>query len=301
MSETMDDFKDAIDHSFRKMRVGDIIKATVIGVSDTEVTVDLGTYTDGVIPLEECSNDPQFSIQKDIEVGSEVSVMVIRGENENGSIVLSLKQANDILVWEELEQAMKDRKVFSVKLTQAVPAGVVGYVKGIRAFLPASQLSLSYVDNTEEWVGRTVDAIIITADAEKQKLVLSAKEILKEQAALEKNSRLSRLVPGVVMEGSVERMESYGVFVKIGEGLTGLVHISQITNKFIKSPKEVVKLGDKVKVKILGITGDRISLSMKEAEEILPEEDKAEEEVFEYQSEGEASTSLGDLLKGIKL
>lgn len=301
MSETMDDFKDAIDHSFRKMRVGDIITATVIGVSDTEVTVDLGTYTDGVIPLEECSNDPQFSIKKDIEVGSEVSVMVIQGENENGSIVLSLKQANDILVWEELEQAMKDRQVFSVKLTQAVPAGVVGYVKGIRAFLPASQLSLSYVDDTEEWVGKTVDAIIITADAEKQKLVLSAKEILKEQAALEKNSRLSRLVPGVVMEGTIERMESYGVFVKIGEGLTGLVHISQITNKFIKSPKEVVKLGDKVKVKILGITGDRISLSMKQAEELLPEEDKAEEEVFEYQSEGEASTSLGDLLKGIKL
>lgn len=300
MSETMDDFRDAIDHSFRKMRVGDIVNATVIGVSDTEVTVDLGTYTDGVIPLEECSNDPQFSIKKDIEVGSEVSVMVIRGENENGSIVLSLKRANDILVWEELKEAMEERKVFSVKLAQAVPSGVVGYVKGIRAFLPASQLSLSYVDDVEEWVGRTVDAIIITADEEKQKLVLSAKEILKEQAVLEKNSRLARLVPGSVLEGTIERMESYGVFVNIGEGMTGLVHISQITNKFIKSPKEVVKLGDKVKVKILAITGDRISLSMKEAEEILPEEQE-EEEVFEYQSEGEASTSLGDLLKGIKL
>lgn len=300
MSETMDDFRDAIDHSFRKMRVGDIVNATVIGVSDTEVIVDLGTYTDGVIPLEECSNDPQFSIKKDIEVGSEVSVMVIRGENENGSIVLSLKRANDILVWEELKEAMEERKVFSVKLAQAVPSGVVGYVKGIRAFLPASQLSLSYVDDVEEWVGRTVDAIIITADEEKQKLVLSAKEILKEQAVLEKNSRLARLVPGSVLEGTIERMESYGVFVNIGEGMTGLVHISQITNKFIKSPKEVVKLGDKVKVKILAITGDRISLSMKEAEEILPEEQE-EEEVFEYQSEGEASTSLGDLLKGIKL
>lgn len=300
MSETMDDFKDAIDHSFRKMRVGDIVTATVIGVSDTEVTVDLGTYTDGVVPLEECSNDPQFSIKKDIEVGASISVMVIQRENENGSIVLSLKRANDILVWENLEKAMEERQVFSVKLTQAVPSGVVGYVKGIRAFLPASQLSLSYVENVEEWVGRTVDAIIITADAEKQKLVLSAKEILKEKAVLEKNGRLSRLVPGTILEGTIERMESYGVFVNIGEGLTGLVHISQITDRFIKSPKEVVKLGDKVKVKILGINGDRISLSMKQAEEILPEE-HGEEEVFEYQSEGEASTSLGDLLKGIKL
>lgn len=300
MSETMDDFKDAIDHSFRKMRVGDIVNATVIGVSDTEVTVDLGTYTDGVIPLEECSNDPQFSIKKDIEVGAFVSVMVIQGENENGSIVLSLKRANDILIWEELNKAMEERQVFSVKLIQAVPSGVVGYVKGIRAFLPASQLSLSYVENVEEWVGRTVDAIIITADAQKQKLVLSAKEILKEKAVLEKNGRLSRLVPGTILEGTIERMESYGVFVNIGEGLTGLVHISQITDRFIKSPKEVVKLGDKVKVKILGINGDRISLSMKQAEEILPEEN-GEEEGFEYQSEGEASTSLGDLLKGIKL
>ena len=300
MTETMDDFKDAIDHSFRKMRVGDIVTATVIGVSDTEVTVDLGTYTDGVVPLEECSNDPQFSIKKDIEVGASISVMVIQRENENGSIVLSLTRANDILVWDNLEKAMEERQVFSVKLTQAVPSGVVGYVKGIRAFLPASQLSLSYVENVEEWVGRTVDAIIITADAEKQKLVLSAKEILKEKAVLEKNGRLSRLVPGTILEGTIERMESYGVFVNIGEGLTGLVHISQITDRFIKSPKEVVKLGDKVKVKILGINGDRISLSMKQAEEILPEE-HGEEEVFEYQSEGEASTSLGDLLKGIKL
>ena len=299
MSETMDDFKDVIDHSFRKMRVGDIVSASVIGVSDTEVTVDLGTYTDGVIPLAECSNDPGFSIKRDIEIGSQVQAMVIAGENKNGSIVLSLKQANDILVWEELASAMKEREVFSVKLVQAVPAGVVGYVKGIRAFIPASQLSLGYVENTEEWIGKTVDAVIITADEEKQKLVLSAKEILKEQAAIEKNGKIARLVPGVIMEGVIERIESYGAFVNIGEGLTGLVHISQITNKFIKSPKEAVKLGDQVKVKILSITGDKISLSMKAAEEIMKEEEPEQEETFEYASEGEATTSLGDLLKGL--
>lgn len=299
MSETMDDFKDVIDHSFRKMRVGDIVSASVIGVSDTEVTVDLGTYTDGVIPLAECSNDPGFSIKRDIEIGSQVQAMVIAGENKNGSIVLSLKQANDILVWEELASAMKEREVFSVKLVQAVPAGVVGYVKGIRAFIPASQLSLGYVENTEEWIGKTVDAVIITADEEKQKLVLSVKEILKEQAAIEKNGKIARLVPGVIMEGVIERIESYGAFVNIGEGLTGLVHISQITNKFIKSPKEAVKLGDQVKVKILSVTGDKISLSMKAAEEIMEEEEPEQEETFEYASEGEATTSLGDLLKGL--
>lgn len=297
----MDEFKDLIDQSFRKMKVGDIITATVIGVSDTEVTVDLGTYTDGVIPLAECSDDPQFSIKKDIEIGSEVSAMVISGENRNGSIVLSLRQANEILVWEELEEDKKKRTEFQVKLVQAVPAGVVGYVKGVRAFIPASQLSLDYVDNAEDWVGKTVKAVIITVEEKNQKLVLSAKELLKEQALVEKNQKISRLEPGVITTGTIERMESYGVFVNIGEGLVGLVHISQITDKFIKSPKEVVKLGDTVKVKIKEVNGDRISLSMKEAQEIISQEEKEEEESFEYVSEGEATTSLGALLKGIRL
>ncbi len=205
-----------------------------------------------------------------------------------------------MVVWDQLKEDLEEHRKFEVKITQAVNGGVIAFLKGIRGFIPASQLDLSYVEHPEEWVGRHVEVVLITV--EKPRLVMSAKEVLKEAAALAKTNRISQLAPGLVTSGLVERMEPYGIFVHIGEGLTGLVHISQMSHKFLKSPKELVKLGDTVKVKILEIKGDRISLSMKaltlEEEESETMKDAEEEAPTEYSDE-EASTSLGDLLKGL--
>ena len=127
--------------------------------------------------------------------------------------------------------------------------------------------------------------------------MLSAKEVAKERLAQENAAKLNALQKGFITEGTITRIESYGCFVEFGDGLTGLVHISQICNRFLKSPKEVVKLGMKVKVKVLSVEDGKIRLSMKEAEDIAPE--VVEEEVnFEYKDE-EATTSLGALLQGI--
>ena len=152
----------------------------------------------------------------------------------------------------------------------------------------------------------TVQAVIITVEKDIQKLVLSAKMIQREQAIVEKTQRIGRLTTGDVVEGPVTRMESYGVFIDIGEGLTGLCHISQITNKFIKSPKEELKMGQVVKAKILKIEGDRISLSIKALREDEPDtEDENYEIPSEYvadSSEDASDTSpFAKLLQGIKL
>lgn len=305
MAESMKDYEKELDSSFQMIKEGDILDVTIIGISDTEVTVDLNYYTEGIIPLEECSHDPSFSIKQDLDIGDTVKAMVLEPENTSGSVLLSLKAANDILIWDALKKDYEDGTVFSVKIIETVPSGVVGYVKGIRAFIPASQLALTYVEDTESYVGMTVDAVIITVEPAERKLVLSSKVIEKERAVVEHTQKIGRLTVGDMMEGKIERMESYGVFIHLGEGLTGLCHISQITNKFIKSPKEIYKLGDTVKVKIIKIEGDRISLSIKAlTEDEVPTETQEYQIPEEYRNEGAGSkdeSPFAKLLQGIKL
>jgi small subunit ribosomal protein S1 len=308
MSEekSMKDYESDLERSFQVLREGDILDVTVIGISDTEVTVDLNYYTEGIIPLEECSDDPSFSIKKDVIIGDMIKAMVLDPENASGNVILSRREANRVLVWDELKEDMAVGTIFDVKITEAVPAGVVGYVKGIRAFIPASQLALTYVEDTDAYIGMTVQAVIITVEKDIQKLVLSAKMIQKEKALAEKTQHIGRLSTGDIVEGTITRMESYGVFIDIGEGLTGLCHISQITNKFIKSPKEEVKLGQTVKAKILKIEGDRISLSIKALREDEPDtEDETYEIPAEYAAdtpeESQDTSPFAKLLQGIKL
>lgn len=303
--ESMKDYEQELTNSFQILKEGDILTVEVIGISDTEVTVDLNYYTEGVIPLEECSEDPAFSIKKDLNIGDSIKAMVIDAESPSGSVILSMKAANDILIWDELKKDFENSTVFTVKITEAVPAGVVCYLKGVRAFIPASQLALEYVEDTESYVGMRMDAVILDVDAAQRKLVLSAKVLAKEKAVQEKQQRIGRLTAGDIVEGTIDRMESYGVFIDLGEGLSGLCHISQITNRFIKSPKEVLKLKQSVRAKILKIEGDRISLSIKA---LLEDEPDTAEESYEIpeeyrtdSSENQDESPFAKLLQGIQL
>lgn len=297
---SMDDFKEEINNSFKKLKEGDLVKGSVIGVTETEVTVDLGSYAEGIIKLEELSNDPRFSIKADVAVGETYEVYVL-GEDKNGNILLSKKKADDILAWKKLKEMLDSREVTSVKIAQAVNAGVVTYLNGVRAFIPASQIGLSYIENLETVVGQTLDVIVITVDEEKKRLVLSGKEVARDRAAAEKTNRINNLQKGLVTTGKVEKLMPFGAFVNIGDGLSGLVHISQISRKRIKTPGEVLKEGDEVKVKILDIKDGKVSLSMRAVEEKEPAEDRVDEGPREYRSGGEATTGLGSLLSGIKL
>ena len=294
----MADFEDMITASLKPIHEGDILTGTVIGVSDEELTVDLGIYTDGVIRLSDASDDPDYTFH-DIEIGQEISATVIRRDNAQGRIQLSMKAAAAVLGWERLEQLQKDQSNIRVKISEAVNSGVTAYVEGIRGFIPASKLALEYVEDLDAWVGKEITVRVITADAEEKRLVLSAKEILREKEAEERKTRISNVEVGLVTEGVVESLQKYGAFVNLGNDMSGLLHVSQICQQRIKHPGAVLKVGQKVKVKVIDVKDGKLSLSMKALEDVMATE--IEEEVFEMPETEAATTSLASLFKNIKL
>lgn len=297
--ESMKDFEKELEQSFRKISEGDIISGNVIGISEEEVVLDLNYYTQGVIKVENLSNEPGFSVFERIHEGDEIEATVIKLDDGNGNIELSKKEANDILAWDKFKTLMEDETVVTVKIKESVPSGVVAYLEGIRAFIPASQISADYVENTDAWIGKDIEVKVITVDKEKEKLVLSGKTVEREKETEERNHRISMMVPGSILEGTVESIKPYGAFISLGNGLSGLVHISQICQKRIATPNEVIKEGQKVKVKLLNTNDNKISLSMKAIEEEMVDTEDAGE-VEEYISDESASTSLGDLLSKFK-
>ena len=297
MEETMKDYERELEASFRKISEGDVISGTIIDVNEEEVTLDLKYYTQGIIKAGDMSDDPEFSVLDDVKIGDVIEATVVRMDDGQGNILLSKKEANAVLAWDVLFQYMEEKKDIAVKVSEIVNAGAVAYVEGIRGFIPASQLDIAYVEDLEPFMGRKLTVRVITVDREKEKLVLSAKEILKEQVKEEHDHKVAMIVPGTILEGTVESLQTYGAFVDLKDGLSGLVHISQISQKRIKKPSEVLKVGDKVKVKVLNTNDVKISLSIK----AVAEEQEAEEvEAFDmkqFSSEESVGTNLGDLFK----
>ncbi len=301
MEETMKDYERELEASFRTIKEGDVIQGTVIDVNEEEVTLDLKYYTQGIIKAEDMSKDPGFSLLNDVKAGDVIEACVVRMDDGQGNIQLSKKEANDVLAWDVLAGYLEEKKNLTVKVSDVVNAGVVAYLEGIRGFIPASQLSLSYVEDLTVFKGKELAVRVITVDKEKEKLVLSAKEILREQAREEHDHKVAMLAPGTILEGMVESLQPYGAFVDLKDGLSGLVHISQISQKRIKKPSEVLAVGDKVKVKVLNTNNGKISLSMKAAEENAQAEEIESVNADKFSSGQSIGTSLGDLFAKLNL
>lgn len=298
--ETMNDFERELEASFRKIAVGDIIKGTVIAVNEEEAILDLRYYTQGIIKAEEMSNDPGFMIQEAVKVDDVIEATVISMDDGQGNILLSKKEANDVLAWDVLAGYKEQEKKVEVKVNEAVNGGVVAYLEGIRGFIPASQLDMGYVEDVAPYVGKMLTVKVTEVNKEKEKLILSAKVVLKEAAKEEHDHKVAMIVPGTILEGTVESLQTYGVFIALQDGLSGLVHISQICQKRIKKPSEVLKVGDVVKVKVLNTNEGKISLSIKAVEEEREAEEMESLEAQEYSSDESVGTSLGDLFAKLK-
>lgn len=296
---TMADFENELDASFKKVEEGDILTGTVIAVTEEEVTLDLQSYTEGIIRTEDFSREPGFMVKDEVQAGDTVTATVIKTDNGQGSILLSKVKANDILAWQTLKQMKEDKTVLDVTVKGIVKSGVIAYVEGIRGFIPISKLSLEYVEDTTPYLNQTLQVQVFEVDENDKRLILSAKELLREKAGEERRKRISNVEIGLVTEGTVETIKPYGAFVNLGNGLSGLVHVSQISEKRIKSPDAVLNVGDVVKVKIIAVKDGKISLSMKALNDTAASE--IVEESYELPETEAATTSLGSLFSNIKL
>lgn len=300
MSESMKDYEAELEASFKKVEEGDILTGTVISVNEEEIIVDLKYYAEGIIPAADYSREPGFQVKEEVHVGDEVSATVVKKDDGHGNIVLSRVEANDVLAWDKLQALKESGEILEVTVKGIVKAGVIAYVEGVRGFIPASKLSLEYVEDLETYLNKPIQVRVFEVDKDKKRLILSAREILREKAQEERKKKISNVQVGLVTEGTVETLQNYGAFVNLGNGLSGLVHVSQISEKRIKTPSQVLAVGDKVKVKIIGVKDGKISLSMKALADVAAKE--IEEEVYELpKSNEEATTSLASLFANIKL
>jgi small subunit ribosomal protein S1 len=224
------------------------------------------------------------------------------------------KETSKAQIWARLREYQEDGTIITVKVAGVVPSGLVALAEGIRGFIPASHLALTYVEVDDSWLGKKLDVKVINVEEEEKKLVLSARAVLREKAQEEANQKIAQLEPGTVVEGTVESLMNYGAFVDIGDGVSGLVHISQISRKRIAKPDEVLKVGQKISAKILNTTDNKVSLSIRALEEGSggPSDrgdrgprgdrgDRGERMPRELISKEKVTTSLGDLLKGLDL
>ena len=198
---------------------------------------------------------------------------------------------------------MKDSgEAIDVVVKGIVKGGVIAYVEDVRGFIPASKLSDSYVEDTNEYLNKTIQVQVFDVDKEKNRLILSARELLRKKSREARKNRISSILVGEIMEGTVETIQPYGAFINLGDGISGLVHVSQISEKRIKDPSEVLAEGDKVKVKVIAIKDGKISLSMRQAGGEAPRDKEEEHIVFDIPgSKEQATTSLASLFANIKL
>ena len=203
---------------------------------------------------------------------------------------------DDANPWNIVADYMEKKTILPVKVEGIVNGGAIAMVEGIRGFIPASRLSLSYIEDLESYLLKDIEVRVIEADQASGRLILSAREILREKEQKAREELLASVKVGSVLTGTVESLQSYGAFVRLENGLSGLVHISQISTERIKTPGQVLNIGDTVSVKVIGIKDGKISLSMK----ALMEDKKKEEETHVELPKSESiGTSLGDLLKNL--
>lgn len=246
--------------------VGDVVKATVTKVEDKQALVDLGYKYDGLIPISELSPLHVEKVSDVVAVGDTFDVKVIKLNDEKEELVVSKKAVAMESSWSDLEQKMQAGEIIEATVKEVVKGGLVVDV-GVRGFIPASMVERHFVEDFSDYKGKTLALKVVEMDKEKNKVILSHKAVLEDEVKVQKQSILDKIQVGQVLEGTVQRMTDFGVFVDIG-GVDGLVHVSELAWNRVDKPADVVKEGDKVQVKVLKIDreNERIGLSIKETQ-----------------------------------
>lgn len=255
-------------------QIGELIEGTVSAIGRARVYVDLHPFGAGLIFGREYMN--ARDILRKVRVGDAIAAKVIDTNNEDGYIELSLKEARQALIWADAEACAKDQKILSLEVKEANKGGLIIEWQGIPGFLPASQLSAENYPRVadgdkdkiltalNDLIGKHLNVIVITADQKEGKLIFSEKGPQEKEV---KEEKVSKYEVGNVLNGEITGAVDFGVFVKIEDGLEGLVHISELDWGLVEDTRALYKVGDKVQVKVIEVKDDKISLSIKQLRE----------------------------------
>jgi small subunit ribosomal protein S1 len=264
--DTRSEFERLLDETMnsRRYEQGDIVKGLVVRVERDGVLVDVGSKSEGFVPLKEISNVPVDNIKDVVKDGEELEFYILREENENGQLTLSLKRVAQARGWVLLEQQKKNDDTIRAKISAVVKGGVVVDVYGLRGFVPASQLRVKGT-TPEELIGMEIPMKILETDTKRNKLILSQRLAVQEEKAAQREKILSTLAAGQEVTGEVVRIADFGAFIDLG-GLDGLLPISEISWERVSHPSDVLKVGQVITTKVLKVDQDKghISLSLKQ-------------------------------------
>jgi predicted RNA-binding protein with RPS1 domain len=254
--------------SFKKLSKGDRVEATIIQVDRDRVFVDLGTKSEGIVPLDELTSESIESAHDHFSVGDKINVVVIRPEGGEGNAIVSKKRADFEEIWDKIEGAFKSQEMITAQVVDRVKGGLVVDV-GVRGFVPATHVGSGKLRNIEKYVGQPLQLKVIEIDRERKKVVLSNREAEEQRRARAKEDIFTQVNPGDRLEGTVRRLTDYGAFIDLG-GVDGLLHISEMSWMRINHPKEMFKEGQKIEVMVLRLDqgAGKISLGHRQ---VLPD------------------------------
>ncbi|NRO71714.1 30S ribosomal protein S1 [Lactobacillus helveticus] len=269
MSENSNQFLDALKQ-MQGVEVGDIVDVEVLDVEDGQINVGVvNAGVEGVITRREYTSDRNADLRDLVKTGDKFKALVLRragGDKENGEFFFSVTRLKEREAYDKLQKDFEEGNAIEGTVTSSVRGGLLVDV-GTRGFLPASLISNRYVSDLKPYIGKTMKLKITEIDPNKNRLILSHKDLIEEEREEAFDKVASQLVVGDVIEGKVSRLTNFGGFIDVG-GVDGLVHISEISYKHVDKPSDVLKAGQDVKVKVIGIDDDRhrISLSIKQTE-----------------------------------
>jgi small subunit ribosomal protein S1 len=252
---------DMYDVSFKNFAEGEVVKGVVLQVSESEVIVDVGYKSEGIIPIDEFKDETGKIA---VKAGDIVDVLLEKTEDKEGYVVLSKEKAEKMKVWDDVERAYQERRVVVGRVIERVKGGLAVDI-GVRAFLPGSQVDLRPVRNLDSLRGQELRMRVIKVNKKRGNIVLSRKAVLEEENAEKKHHTLETLEEGKVLMGTVKNITEYGAFVDLG-GIDGLLHITDMSWGRINHPSEVLNVGDEIKVIVLKFDKDseRVSLGYKQ-------------------------------------
>ncbi len=259
---------EAIDNSFKRIRKGEVVTGEVLYITDSEVMVNLGYRSDGIISKDELAGGPDVNPQDLYEQGQEIDVYVLKMDDGDGNVVLSTKRVADMKIWDEVEELYNNKENITVTVKNQVKGGLTADYRGLNVFIPASHVSVRFQKDLSKFIGEEFETEIIDFDKRKKRIVVSRKNVLQEELDKVRDEVYDKLNEGDIIEGTVQRLTNFGAFVDVG-GVDGLIHISELSWNRVKHPSDVVAPGDLVKVQVLNVDKEknRIALGLKQTME----------------------------------